>query len=83
MTLEELNKVPFQWCGHTSMADEHRSLYVNTQYAFKMMTITSCYDNGMRFGRTRKHFYYDGKWYKSMKKFLEAIKDVEFKPIEK
>ena len=83
MTLEELNKVPFKWCSHISLSYEHVSSYVNEQYGFRMMTITPCYDNGMRFGRTRKHFYYDGKWYKSMKKFLEAIKDVEFKEIEK
>lgn len=83
MTYEELKQVPFRSCGHCSMADEHTSTYINSQYGFKMLGITACYDEGMRFGRTRKHFYYGGKWYKSMKKFLEAIKDVEFKPIEK
>ena len=41
--------------------------------------ISIALQEGMRFGRTRRHFYYDGKWYKSLKKFLEAIKDVEFK----
>ena len=83
MTLEELMKVPFRFCGHISMADEHQSTYCNEQYGFKMVTITPRYDDGMRFGRTRRHFYYNGKWYKSLKKFLEAIKDIEFRLIEK
>ena len=83
MKAEELKKVPFRFCGHISMADEHQSTYCNEQYGFKMVTITPCYDDGMRFGRTRRHFYYNGKWYKSLKKFLEAIKDVELKLIEK
>ena len=82
MTLEELKKVPFRFCGHISMADEHQSTYCNEQYGFKMVTITPCYDDGMRFGRTRRHFYYNGKWHKSLKKFLEVIKDVEFRLIE-
>ena len=82
MTLEELKKVPLRFCGHISMADEHQSTYCNEQYGFKMVTITPCYDDGMRFGRTRRHFYYNGKWYKSLKKFLEVIKDVEFRLIE-
>lgn len=78
MTLEELKKVPFNWCCHASYADEHVSAYYNAQYGFKKKVITACYDEGMRFGRTRVHYFYDGKWYKSMKKFLEAIKDVKF-----
>ena len=82
MTLEELKKVPLRFFGHISMADEHQSTYCNEQYGFKMVTITPCYDDGMRFGRTRRHFYYNGKWYKSLKKFLEVIKDVEFRLIE-
>ena len=44
-----------------------------------MVTLTRFYDEGMTYGRTRRHFYYNGKWYKSLKKFLEAVKDVEFK----
>ena len=79
MTKEELKRVPFKFCGHLAMADEHQSSYYNEQYGFKMVTLTRCYDEGMRYGRTRRHFYYNGKWYKSLKKFLEAIKDVEFK----
>lgn len=79
MTKEELAKVPFRFCGHISMADEHQISYCNEQYGFKMIVATKCYDEGMRFGRSRRHFYYNGKWYGWMKKFLEAIKDVEFK----
>ena len=79
MTKEELKKVPFKFCGHLSMADCHQSTYYNEQYGFRMLVVTKCYDEGMRFGRSRRHFYYNGKWYGWKKKFLEAIKDVEFK----
>ena len=83
MTKEELAKVPFKHCGRISFSFEHQSTYYNEQYGFKMVAITPCRDVGMTFGRTKKHFYYNGEWYKSLNKFLEAIKDVEFKPIEK
>ena len=79
MTLEELKRVPFRFAGHIAFSDEHQSTYYNEQYGFKMVTLTRCYDEGMTYGRTRRHFYYNGKWYKSLKKFLEAIKDVEYK----
>jgi hypothetical protein len=46
-----------------------------------MVVVTKRYDEGMRYGRSRRHFYYNGKWYGWMKKFLEAIKDVEFKEV--
>lgn len=59
------------------MADEHQLSYYNEQYGFKMVVVTKCYDEGMRYGRSRRHFYYNGKWYGWMKKFLEAIHKVQ------
>lgn len=63
------------------MEDEHQSSYYNEQYGFKMVVVTKRYDEGMRYGRSRRYYYYNGKWHGWMKKFLEAIKDVELKEI--
>lgn len=35
--------------------------------------------DGMEAGRSRRWYQYKGKWYGTRKKFLEAIKDVEYK----
>ena len=40
------------------------------------MTRMKC--DGMVPGRSRKWFFYKGKWYGQLTKFLEAIKDVEY-----
>lgn len=79
MTKEELAKVPFSCCGHVSMAHEHTTTYVNIQYGFKMVARTKVIKNGMGFGKTRREYYYDGKWYKKLDDFVEAINHVEFK----
>lgn len=79
MTLEELSKIPFQMMSHMNMEGEHRSTYCNTDYGFYMCKHTKVSDDGMRFGRTYTHYMYEEKVYKSLPKFLEAIKDVEFK----
>lgn len=79
MTKEELAKVPFRFCGHISMAHEHTTTYANTEYGFKMVARTKVIKNGMDFGKTRREYYYDGKWYKKLDDFVEAIKNVEYK----
>lgn len=79
MTKEELAKVPFTQCGHLSMEREHSSSYINLDYGFKMVVRVKVLKDGFRFGKSRREYYYDGKWYKKFDKFLEAIKDVEFK----
>lgn len=78
MTKEELSKVPFTFAFHFSMEHEHISSYVNTDYGFGMSRHTKCID-GIACGRTYTHYRYKDKVYKSLPKFLEAIKDVEFK----
>ena len=82
MTEEELLKVPFRWSGRVSMAHEHTTTYINTDYGFIMVVRVSVLKNG-RFGRERREFQYNGMWYKKFDKFLEAIKEVELKLIEK
>lgn len=79
MTQEELEKVPFRMTAHVSMAHEHTATYVNQQYGFIMVCRTRVTKNGTDFGKTRREFVYEGKRYKKLEGFLEAIKDVEFK----
>lgn len=78
MNREELSKVPFQFMSHLNMEHEHCSSYSNMDYGFHMCKHTKCID-GIACGRTYTHYMYEGKVYKSLPKFLEAIKDVEFK----
>lgn len=78
MTLEELNKVPFSFVSHMSGEHKHTSTYINKEYGFAMCTHTKCIE-GIACGRTITHYLYNNKVYKSLRKFLEAIKDVEFK----
>lgn len=78
MTKEELNKIPFRFVSHMSMEHEHSATYVNDEYGFAMCSHTKKNKYG-DFGRTYRHFMYQGVVYKSLPKFLEAIKDVELK----
>ena len=61
------------------MAHEHTATYMSKQYGFIIVCRTKVINNGMDFGKTRREFGYQGKWYKKLDDFLEAIKDVEFK----
>ena len=79
MTEEELKKIPFRFCGHLSMEGCHQMSYVNEEYGIRMNVETKTYNGGMEIGRSRRYFFYKGKWYGWKKKFLEAIKDLEYK----
>ena len=78
MTAEELAKVKFKSTGHIAFSDEHQCLYSNEQYGFNLAIVTRMNRDGMVAGRSRRWYQYKGKWYGTLKKFLEAIKDVEF-----
>lgn len=77
MTLEELKKVRFKFQSHIAMADEHIATYINEQYGFMMIVRTPKKDE-FTFGRTITHYMFRGVVYKSLPKFLEAIKDVNY-----
>lgn len=62
------------------MSGEHQRSYVNEEYGFGMCIVTKTFNEGMEFGRSRRYFFYKGKWYGWMKNFLEAIKDVKYIP---
>lgn len=77
MTKEELQKVPFKFSSHMSMSDHHSATYINKQYGFSMSKHTKK-TGEFTFGRTITHYGYNGVTYKSLKKFLEAIKDIKY-----
>lgn len=79
MTKEEFEKIPFKQGGHLSMADAYESTYYNDEYGFTIVVITKRTQGGYGVGKSRREYNYKGKWYKKFDKFLEAIKDVEFK----
>lgn len=78
MTREEFGKVPFKYGGHLSLECEHQSSYYNEQYGFGFVDITKMKCGGMEVGKTHREYYYKGKYYRKLDKFLEAIKDVEY-----
>ena len=78
MTKEEFEKVPFKMTSHVSMVHQHTITYVNRQYGFVLVCSTAVKKDGFEFGKTKKTFIYNGKKYKSLDIFLEAIKDVKF-----
>ena len=77
MTLEELKKVRFRMQWRLAMEDEHIATYINEQYAFTMIVRTPKKDE-FTYGRAKRHFVYRGVTYKTLPKFLEAIKDIEY-----
>lgn len=77
MTKEELQKVPFKFRSHLATESHHASVYVNEQYGFSMCKRTKK-TGEFTFGRTTTHYMYKGIVYKSLPKFLDAIKDVEY-----
>ena len=77
MTLEELKKLQFRMESHIAMADEHITTYINEQYGFVMCKRTKKKDE-FTYGRTITHYMFRGVVYKSLPKFLEAIKDVNY-----
>jgi hypothetical protein len=78
MTKEQLEKIQFRFVSSLSMAHEHCTVHHNKEYGFSFCTHTKKKANG-DFGRSHRHYLYQGKVYKSLDKFLGVIKDVEFK----
>lgn len=74
MTIKELEKVKFHLLCHMSMEDEHSATYVSEDNRIGFCDYTP-YKFGQPYGRTRRHYMLDGKWYKSRKKFFEALEN--------
>ena len=78
MTKEELAKVPFKCVSHMNGEHENCLTYMNEEYDFGMCVHTLKKENG-GFGKRYTHYRFGNKVAKSLTKFLEMIKDVEFK----
>ena len=74
MTIEELEKVKFKLSSHMSMEDEHTTTYFSEDGKIGFCNHVP-FKNGEPHGRAYRHYWLNGKVYKSKKKFLEAIKD--------
>ena len=77
MTIEEFDKIPFRFLSHISQESVHIANYVSEDGRFVISRITS--KQGEEFGKARIHYRIGDKWYKSRKKFLEALEKVETK----
>ena len=74
MSIEELKKVKFKFHAHMSMEDEHTTTYFSEDGKIGFCNHVP-FKNGEPHGRSYRHYWLNGKVYKSKKKFLEAIKD--------
>lgn len=77
MTLEELRELRFRMESHMAIEDAHIASYINDDYGF-IMQVSTKKKNEFEFGRSTRHFIYKGKRYRSLPKFLEAIKDIQY-----
>ncbi|MGJ1036115.1 hypothetical protein ACR77Y_23335 [Escherichia coli] len=74
MKIEELEKVKVKIPSHMSMEDEHTTTYFSEDGKIGFCNHVP-FKNGEPHGRSYRHYWLNGKVYKSKKKFLEAIKD--------
>lgn len=80
MTEEEVKKIPFRMVSHISMADESVCTYIDKseRLGFCIHTpVLADYDGMKEYGKPRRHYRIDAKIYKSYKKWIEALKDLD------
>lgn len=74
MTIEELNKIPFNMVSHLSMEHEHRLFYMSEDGRLGFCDFTKKRKDGT-FGKSYRHYRIDNKIFETKEAFLEAIKD--------
>lgn len=74
MTIEEFEKVKFHFHSHMSMEDEHTTTYFSEDGKIGFCDHVP-FKNGEPHGRPYRHYWLNGKVYKTKKKLLEALKD--------
>lgn len=74
MTEQDFAKIKFRIVSHVSMKQQHSCICesINHEPRIALYVRTRINDDG-NFGRTITHYIFNGKTYKSKKKFLEAI----------
>lgn len=80
MTEEELNKLKFRECSHTTYDDEYHTIYECVSEPFANRLFVNFIkkrdkNTGDVVGNGKIHYSLDGKLYKTKEKILEAIKD--------
>ena len=75
MTQEQFKKIPFHFVSHIALTTEHINNYVSDDGNIAVLVITPILKYGY-FGTPRKYYRIGDKWYKSRKKFLEALEKV-------
>jgi hypothetical protein len=82
MTEQELSKVEFRETCHMAMADEYTTTYMSADNRLGFCDHVPRDEYGFvkKGGRAYRHYYINGKVYKTKAKFLEAIKDYHPEP---
>lgn len=77
MTIEELEKVPFHFVSHLNMEDMHCTTYISDDKRFGFCDHVP-FKNGEpdRRKKSYRHYMINGKVYKTMAEFIEALADV-------
>jgi hypothetical protein len=83
MTIEELKKVKFHETCHMAMSDEYTTTYMSddNRLGFCDHVPRDEYGYVKKGGRAYRHYYIDGKVYKTKAAFEKAIK--EYNPPKK
>lgn len=77
MTIEELEKIPFHFVSHLSMVDEHCTTYISEDKRFGFSDHVPFTDGHPdRRKKAYRTYMINGKVYKTMAEFLEALEDV-------
>jgi hypothetical protein len=74
MTIDELKAIPFYFVASAAWENEHTISYESEDGRLGYCDHTPKRKNG-EFGKGYRHWKIDGKVYKTMEKFLEALKD--------
>ena len=80
MTEEDLRKMKFRECSHTTYDDEYHTIYEFVSEPFDNRLFVNFIkkrdkNTGDAIGKGRIHYSLDGKVYKTKEKFLEAINE--------
>ena len=78
MTDQDLAKIKFRMVSHLNMRTQHACVYESIDHEPKIAVcmLTPVKEDGT-FGRAFAHYIFNGKTYKTKKKFLEAMTEFE------
>jgi len=79
MTIKELKQVPFHFVSHLSMRNEHVATYADDSGRLGFCDITKK-KNDFEFGKTKREYRIDSKWYTKKEDFLKALEKFAFGP---